>query len=151
MTRQIKGVHLLLMMVAFFGVVIAVNATMATFATRTFGGTVVDNSYVASQQFNTWLARAEAQRRTGASISLAVTDRIVTVDARSAGLADEGATLTGWAIHPLGRAEPVALRFQRQGSGHFVATAPLPAGRWQLELTLQRGGDRARFTEEVAA
>ncbi|EQB08879.1 hypothetical protein L286_01110, partial [Sphingobium sp. HDIP04] len=50
---------------AFFAVVIAVNMLMATVAVRSFGGTVVENSYVASQKFNGWLAQARAQQRLG--------------------------------------------------------------------------------------
>ena len=63
MTRRFTGRHMLVLMLAFFGVVVAVNLLMATLATRTFGGTVVDNSYVASQRYNRWLdagARAES-------------------------------------------------------------------------------------------
>src|SRR3546814_12783326 len=51
--------------IAFFGVVISVNIVMASFALSTFGGTVVVNSYVASQHYNEWLARADAQDRLG--------------------------------------------------------------------------------------
>jgi nitrogen fixation protein FixH len=47
-------------MVAFFGVVIAVNLTMARLAIGSFGGVVVENSYVASQKFNGWLDRPRA-------------------------------------------------------------------------------------------
>eukprot|EP01035_Chromulina_nebulosa_P040301 gene40301-54499_t len=52
-------------MCAFFAVVIGVNMLMASDAIRTFGGTVVDNSYVASQQYNGWLAEARVQRLYG--------------------------------------------------------------------------------------
>ncbi len=64
-TKRFTGRHMAAIMFAFFGVVIAVNVTMATFATRTFGGTVVDNSYVASQKYNGWLAEARRQERLG--------------------------------------------------------------------------------------
>src|SRR3546814_2526847 len=60
--KRFTGRHAAMILVAFFGVVIAVNIVMASFALSTFGGTVVDNSYVASQHYNQWLARADAQR-----------------------------------------------------------------------------------------
>ena len=63
MTRRFTGWHMTAIMFAFFGVVVSVNMLMATLATRTFGGTVVENSYVASQSFNRWLAEARAQDR----------------------------------------------------------------------------------------
>src|SRR5687768_10998939 len=59
------GRHMAAIICTFFGVVIAVNMLMAVLATRTFGGTVVDNSYVASQKFNGWLAQARAQQSLG--------------------------------------------------------------------------------------
>src|SRR3546814_332952 len=63
--KRFTGRHAAMILVAFFGVVIAVNIVMASFALSTFGGTVVDNSYVASQHYNQWLARADAQDRLG--------------------------------------------------------------------------------------
>ena len=57
-------------MVAFFGVVIAVNLLMAHYAVSTFSGTVVDNSYVASQEFNGWLGAARAQRALGWTVEV---------------------------------------------------------------------------------
>ena len=41
---RFTGYHMLAIMVAFFGVVIAVNLTMATFASRSWTGLVVENS-----------------------------------------------------------------------------------------------------------
>ena len=54
-TGPFTGRHITIIMVAFFAVVIAVNLLMARYATSTFGGVVVENSYVASQNFNKWL------------------------------------------------------------------------------------------------
>lgn len=50
--KEFTGRHMLAIMLAFFGVIIAVNGVMATFATRSWSGLVVENTYVASQQFN---------------------------------------------------------------------------------------------------
>src|SRR5690606_4480933 len=57
--RAFTGRHMLAAVVAFFGVIVAVNLTMATFAMNSWSGLVVKNSYVASQEFND---RAEAGR-----------------------------------------------------------------------------------------
>ena len=62
MTRQFTGRHMLAILIAFFGTVIAVNMVMAVLATRTFGGLVVENSYVATRQFNGWLEQAPSVR-----------------------------------------------------------------------------------------
>ena len=55
--RRFTGYHATMIIVAFFAVVVGVNMVMARFALSTFGGTVVDNSYVASQKYNEWLKR----------------------------------------------------------------------------------------------
>lgn len=59
------GRHMLLTMLAFFGVIIAVNVTMAWFARSSWTGFVVENSYVASQQFNAKMAETRAQQALG--------------------------------------------------------------------------------------
>ena len=44
-------------------------------AIGTFGGTVVDNSYVASQNYNRWLADADEQEALGWKTKAALTTR----------------------------------------------------------------------------
>ena len=61
--NRFTGYHMLAIMVAFFGTIIAVNVTMAVLANTSWTGFVVKNSYVASQEFN---AKAEAGRKQAA-------------------------------------------------------------------------------------
>jgi nitrogen fixation protein FixH len=130
---------------AFFGVVVAVNMLMATIATRTFGGVVVENSYVASQKYNDWLAQSRRQDQLGWKVVPGVsTDRRVTVQVSVA-----GAKVRGVAKHPLGRLPDVPLRFHRSGGG-FVSDATLPAGRWHVQLTVERGADLYRVVETLS-
>lgn len=145
MTRHFTGWHMFAILVAMFGTIVAVNFVMARSAIRTFGGTVVDNSYVAGQHYNRYLAEARAQAALGwtAMPSLDAQRRVVI-----ATNAPAGATASATIHHPLGRAADQALTFTRQGAG-FVSATPLPAGRWQLRITL-RGGDRsARFEGDL--
>lgn len=137
-------------MVAFFGVVVAVNITMARLASGTFSGTVVDNSYVASQKYNGWLAQARAQDELGwdTPVSLDGARRVViAVPSQNRGAAFAA---TGTAHHPLGRAADVALAFVADGKGRLVSTTPLPAGRWQLRLDIRSGRDVKRLLEVLA-
>jgi len=60
-TGEFTGRHMLMIMVAFFGVIIAVNLTMATLANTSWTGLVVKNGYVASQHFNAELSKSRAQ------------------------------------------------------------------------------------------
>ena len=148
MTRSFTGRHMAMIMVAFFGVVIAVNITMATLARQTFGGTVVDNSYVASQQYNGWLAAARAQDALGwaAGISLDAVRHPVLAITPAAGA---GFTASGVASHKLGRAPAIDLAFVADDAGRLVARQALPPGRWQVAITLRRAGQSAHLAAEL--
>ena len=152
MMRRFTGWHMLAILIAFFGTVIAVNFVMAWYATRTFGGTVVDNSYVASQEFNRWLAQASAQRRLGWTNHVELdAGRHVTIAASAADgrpLAELSAT--GVARHPLGRETDIPLRFVREGAGSLRTIGPLPAGRWLVHLTVRSGANEARLIENLS-
>lgn len=63
--REFTGWHMLGVIVLFFGVIIAVNLYMAFSAVGTWTGLVVENSYVASQEFNTKLAIAREREAAG--------------------------------------------------------------------------------------
>ena len=149
--KGFTGRHMLAVMLGFFGVVIAVNVVMATVAAKTFGGTVVDNSYVASQRFNRWLAEGRAQDRLGwtARVRLGESRQIrVELSDRRGPLG--GADVEAVARHPLGRAADVTLRFGAAGDGAYVSQEALPGGRWLVHLEIRRGGNRVRMIETLS-
>ncbi|MEA1015309.1 FixH family protein [Sphingosinicella sp. LY1275] len=150
MTKRFTGRHMLICMLAFFGVIITVNLIMATFATRTFGGIVVDNSYVASQKYNGWLAKARAQQASGWSGELTIdANRRPLLVASIEGGSLAGAEVSAIARHPVGREADVALRFDEVSPGVYRAREPLPAGRWILHLTATRDGRDFRMIEDA--
>lgn len=139
--KPFTGRHMAAILVAFFGVVIAVNFTMATLASRTFGGLVVENSYVASQKFNGWLAQARTEKALGWGIALSRgagnrLDALMTSE--GAPLTD--ARITALARHPLGRLPERTLTFRARGDGRYESLEPLPAGRWILHVRAQAHG-----------
>lgn len=145
MTRPFTGWHFTAIICAFFGVVIAVNMTMAVLATRTFGGVVVENSYVASQKYNQWLAAARDQQRLGWHVAPSVdAQRHVTVAP-----APQGITASGVAEHPLGQADDVNLSFVRDGK-LLRSREALPEGRWKVRLVLRKGGEEVRVVETLS-
>lgn len=89
---EFTGRHMLSIILVFFGVIIAVNLTMATFATTSWSGFVVKNSYVASQQFNEKAQRGRAQAALGWTGNLAI----------------DGSTLRYSLADPEGRPVPLA-------------------------------------------
>lgn len=137
--RRFTGWHMLAIMVAFFGTVIAVNVVMARLALSTFSGEVVANSYVASQQFNGWLAEARAERLLGWRAAIAQSGSRLSLSLNDAsGRPIGGARVSGEAVHPPGRAEPQPLAFHETAAGVYVAE--LAQARWQVRLTIAAGG-----------
>jgi len=61
----ITGGQVFAVIATFFAITIAVNATMAVLAMRSWSGLVVANGYVASQGFNKELAEARHQAQLG--------------------------------------------------------------------------------------
>lgn len=148
--KAFTGRHMTAILVGFFAIVIAVNLTMARFAMSTFGGKVVENSYVASQHYNEWLKRADAQERLG-------WDARITLDARRhvlLALGKDGVPLDGIRAlatvnHPVGRTPPAALNLEPAAGGVLRSSRPLAPGRWRIDLIVRHGADEARYRENL--
>ena len=148
MNRQFTGRHMAAILIVFFGIVFAVNFTMARYASSTFGGIVVENSYVASQEFNRWLDEAESERALGWSAQVQRTgDGRLAVALAGAPAA---ATLSAVARHPLGHAPDRTLTFTADGQGRYLSREELPTGRWIVRMTAQAGDGVWRTEEQVS-
>ncbi|MCB2079223.1 MAG: FixH family protein [Novosphingobium sp.] len=139
MAREFTGKHMLTVMVLGFGVVVGVNLLMARYATSTFGGVVVENSYVASQKFNGWLESAERSSQLGWDIAVEREfDGKVAVSTRNV---PAGAKVRAIARHPLGRLPDSELGFVPVSADRFVSTTPIKDGRWIVRLEVAAGPD----------
>lgn len=147
MTSRFTGRHATMIIVSFFGVVILVNLTMASFATSTFGGIVVENSYVASQEFNGWLDEAEEQRALGwdAVMTWRPDNRLAV---QLSGV-PTGAEVKATARHPLGRMPDRQIAFAATRDDRFLSQTVLPEGRWHLRLEVTAAGKAWRREEEL--
>lgn len=147
--RRFTGRHAALIVVAFFAVVIAVNVTMARYAAKTFGGTVVDNSYAAGQHFNHWLDAAAADRALGwrAGVERSGAGAVVVSLVDRAGEPVTGAKFTARAEHPLGVVPPRDVVLTEAAPGRYAGT--LPAGRWRLTITASAQGHDWHGVEDV--
>ena len=135
--KPITGRHVLAAMIAFFGVIIAVNLTMATFAGRSWTGLEVKNSYVASQDYNAKLATAERQRALGWTSSLVRQGgefRFQLTDSAGSGIA--GARIEGTLKRPVQESQDVALQFMPVTAGEYRAAVPARRGVWEVDLTV---------------
>ncbi|MDK2760914.1 MAG: FixH family protein [Sphingopyxis sp.] len=148
--KPFTGRHMAAILVGFFAVVIAVNVTMARFAVSTFGGKVVENSYVASQNYNEWLKRAAIQDRLGWSEGVTLdADRHVLLTVRKDDRLLGDLTVSATVNHPVGRAAPAALGFAPMPGGGLRSIRPLATGRWRLDLVVRHGADEARYRKDL--
>ena len=150
MPKQFNGWHMTAILVCFFGVIVIVNFTMASYATRTFGGTVVDNSYVASQRYNDWLAAAREQDSLQWSETVGRDGTGVRIELEAPDGMLEGAIVTAIAEHPLGRSEPTTLAFVEGEPGIYHSREPVADGRWVLRIEIESGADRKRLLADLS-
>ena len=147
--RPLTGRKVLLMIVAFFGVVFAVNGLMMKLAIQTLPGTEVDSAYSASlayeneiaaardQDARAWKVDAHIQRRagTGAEVRVEVHD--------SSGLPVSGLRFLSRFERPTDRRIDQAIELAAAGDGIYLGdTAAIMPGQWELVLEGVAGGRR---------
>lgn len=136
-SKPFTGKHFAMIMVAGFGIVIAVNFTMATFAVRGFHGVVVENSYVASQEFNGWLEEAEQARALGWQVKPERSED-GHVLLKTQGVPD-GTSFAAALRRPLGEKEFADLTFRPLGDGTWRSDQAVAQGRWLIRLSADAG------------
>ncbi|MEM9330889.1 MAG: FixH family protein [Pseudomonadota bacterium] len=135
------GRHMLFSMIGFFGVIIAVNFTMAYLAKGSWTGLVVKNSYVASQHFNEGLEKAEAQRRAGLSSSLAYARGKLLLELKTGDAFIPNAyELVADIGRPAYEQEDQTLSFAGAGAHAYVLDINLDPGVWQVTVRSQTSG-----------
>ncbi len=143
---KLTGKHVLAIFVGAFGVIIAVNLFMAWSAISTFPGTEVQNSYVASQGFNTRLAD---QQRLGWQTRVEVAEgelRLFVTGAEGVSAAVDTLQATlGRATHTRDDRTP---DFQRIPGG-FAAPVDLEPGNWNLRL-IATAPDGTEFRQRLS-
>jgi nitrogen fixation protein FixH len=146
--RELTGRMVLLWLVAFFGVVFAVNGVLVRAAISTFGGVETASSYKAGLQFEQDVATAQRQdalhwqvsgnlTRDGAGV--AVLD-VIARDANGAPLA--GLSADAWLAHPADERLDHVIPVRSVSGGVFHGSAEAQPGQWELIVDLFRGGDR---------
>ena len=133
--KPITGKHVLVSLIAFFGVIIAVNFTMAYLANSTWSGLIVKNGYVASQSFDKDLARAKAQDAMGWKVEMSQTpDRVRFTFTDKAANKIEGLQVSGQLERPATARDDQAVTFSTIGAGVYSAPVKLAPGVWEIEI-----------------
>ncbi len=146
--RELTGRAVLLWLLAFFGVVFAVNGIMVKAATSTFGGLETQSSYKAGLMFEQEAARARAQDEQHWQVSGHVSrdrvgDAVLDVEVRDAnGKAVSGIIAEARLAHPADERLDHDIDLHWIGGGAFHGIVQAQAGRWDLIVDLLRGGER---------
>jgi nitrogen fixation protein FixH len=134
--KPFTGRHMLLLAGSFFGVIIAVNVSMSVLAYRSWTGLVVQNSYIASQEFEGKRLAHEAQQAAGwlpqitygsGSIRFAVLD--------GTGRFVDLGPVTVLLNRPVGGHDDQVLMLKREADGAYAAPLTLPHGLWDATVT----------------
>lgn len=129
--KVLTGRKVFMIVASFFGVIIAVNVTMAYMAIKTFPGLETRNSYVTSQNFD---ADKSAQILLGWDVAATVSDNLLTLSFRDS---DDVAVKVAVLESVLGRATNVnsdqnpAFTFDGE---NYVAPVDLAPGNWNLRV-----------------
>lgn len=140
MIRPIDGRHVLFGLVAFFGVVFAVNAVFVVLATDTFSGLSTEDAYRKGLRYNETIAAYEAQQAAGwqYGVELADTNDLEIRIRDSEGAPVNGLTVDGRIGRPTTDAFDRSVTFFDHGAGLYTAaTDGLAPGQWDVFLTVR--------------
>jgi nitrogen fixation protein FixH len=151
MIRTFTGWHMAAITISFFAVIIAVNLTLAVFASTSWTGLVVANSYVASQSFNRDAEIARRQQALGWQLNLVV-DRslakIIILD--RAGRPMTGLNLRAVLQRPTDEAGDQVLELREAGAGIYSTNAAIGGGVWVADITAENSNnDLMRFVQRI--
>ena len=151
MTRTFTGWHMAAITISFFAVIIAVNLTLAFFASTSWTGLVVANSYVASQRFNQDAEIARQQQALGWQMKLTV-DRslaqISILDRANQPLTD--LNIRAILKRPTDEAGDQELQLQEKGAGIYLAQVVVSRGVWIADITAENSHKKlVRFVQRI--
>jgi nitrogen fixation protein FixH len=129
--RAFTGRHMWLLVIGFFGVIIAVNVGMAIVASTSWTGLVVTNSYVASQEFEEKRLAHQAQKAAGWQATFTYSPghaKLIVID--SAGDPIDLGAVTLKVNRPVGGHDDQAVALERALDGGYAAPLHLAAGVW---------------------
>jgi nitrogen fixation protein FixH len=143
----LTGRKVLVIVLTFFGVIIAVNATMTVLAVETLSGTEVASAYNASLAYQNEIAAAQRQDDRHWQVSAAARrDASGNVSVNIVARDSHGEPLNGLQMD-VHLQRPVDKRFDRdaalveQGAGTYaVRFADVAAGQWDLVIEAERDG-----------
>ncbi len=152
---EFTGRHMAIIMVSFFGVIIAVNLTMATLASRSWTGLVVKNSYVESQKFNSVLQQSREQAALNWTGEFSQSASGVKFELRQAdGKIVEAEKIVVILRRPATEVLDQLIPMKSVGNGSYSGDVKLDGGAWSAEiradiLTQSKKSNRWQMTYNI--
>ena len=138
---KLTGIHVLIMLCLFFGVMIVVNVIFTVFAVKTFPGEQEKKSYLQGLHYNQTIEERERESQLGWNVQAGfemagATPSLVTIwsDKSNQQLVqlDVLATLT----RPASEDGQLAVTLLADGPGRYLVALPdLQPGNWHVEIT----------------
>lgn len=140
-SRGFTGWHMLGIMVAFFGTIIAANSLMAYYAGASWSGIIAKNTYVASQEFNIKAAEARAWQREGFKGRLSIEgSRLAYSLSGPKTEIDRLPSVQAIFHRPVGERQDFTVVLGKQSDGSFSATHDIPPGLWIIDVAATEKG-----------
>lgn len=149
----VTGRFVLWSLLAFFGVIFAVNGVMMTLAIRTFPGIDARNGYEVSQAYNREIAAAREQMARGWSSDTILTGagdiaRLTMTLRTASGAPVPGLEAEARVRHPSDRKRDHVLPLREFAPGVYQADmTDLADGSWSVVVAARQNGERVYQTE----
>lgn len=136
--KGLKGWHVLIIMLSFFGIMFAVNGVFLYHAITSFPGEHVKKSYVQGLNYNDTLAARAAQAELGWQVEAGLQGHAIIVRLRDADdLPLSNLSVIGELRRSATRTADQALVFRLSDAGEFRADVPgLEPGQWDLHVNI---------------
>ncbi len=153
--KELTGKHVLLMLVAFFGILIAVNIYFAFAAVTSFRGEDVKGSYRQGLEYNQTIAARAEQKTLGWTVKANLLSEGENENVLLVLFNDEnenpidGLSIEGILRHPTDLEQDKSIMFQPRGNGRYKAVFNDISGQWKLRATAQKSEDSFLFEHDI--
>lgn len=134
--RPFTGRHMLIIMLGFFATVFAANMTMVYYASHSWTGLVVKNSYVASQEFNETTEKMLANAAVDAHPVLTYEVGVLRLTLKTkAGEAIAASNVKLSLGRPSNESQDKTFDLVAAGAGLYESTQNFGPGQWEGTIT----------------
>jgi nitrogen fixation protein FixH len=151
--RELTGRHVLIALLAFFGVIIAINGYFITMAVLSFRGEDVKRSYLQGVEYNQRIEARAGEYALGWSVKGNVTDggdpELIFELSDKAGKPIIDAVVSGVLRHPTDRDLDKAITLAAEGNGRYRASLISDNGARRFMGTAKKNDDVFVFQYDV--